>query len=103
VVEIADKQLDQWAARRLVRSLGASEKVLVATERANPGLDWTRVVHALDRVFLSHGGCMGQALFLRKRQTFLNGDTPLEALAEVGGPEKVCEAARVFARSGPWA
>ena len=98
-----DKQLDQWAARRLVRSLGVSDEILVATERANPGLDWTRVVHALDRVFLSHGGCMGQALFLRERQTFLNGDTPLEVLAQVGGPEKVCEAASVFARSGPLA
>jgi hypothetical protein len=90
-------QTDQWAARRFVRSLGVDEEVLSRTARANPGLDWLAVIYALDRVFLSYGGTMAQARFMREAQPTLAGRTPIEALPEVGGPDRVCHAAHVFA------
>jgi hypothetical protein len=101
MVVIQDFQQDQWAARRFVHSLGASECVLDQSEAANPDLDWMTVIQALDRVFLSHGSTMGQALFMRERQVALSGDTPLEALTEVGGPARVCRAAHIFAATAP--
>lgn len=70
--------------------------MLDAAEAANPGLEWQRVVNALDRVFLSHGGAMGQVSFLHSPSSILNGRTPLEAIAEPDGPSKICDAARAF-------
>lgn len=90
---------DQQAARRVVRCLGVPDAALVASEVANPELDWEAVVRALDGVFLNHGGSMGQLGFLRTPQEALRGLTPVEALAERGGPVEVCRAARAFAVS----
>lgn len=92
--------IQQQAARRLVRALGVPDKVLEATHAANAGVDWEALVHALDGVFLNHGGSMGQVSFLRARHRVLGGQTPIEALAGVGGPEQVCHAAQAFARAG---
>jgi hypothetical protein len=97
MVVISDYQQDQWGARRFVRSLGVSEDVLTQTECANPGMDWLTLIYALDRVFLSYGGTMAQARFLRERQPSLAGGTPIEALTEAGGLNKVCRAAHAFA------
>jgi Protein of unknown function (DUF2384) len=97
VVVIDDYQQDQWGARRFVRSLGVSDDVLTQSERANPGMDWLTLIYALDRVFLSYGGTMAQAQFLRERQPALAGETPIAALTEAGGLTKVCHAAHVFA------
>lgn len=97
MVVIDAAQTDQWAARRFVRSLGVDEDTLSRTARENPELDWLQVIYALDRVFLSYGGTMAQARFMREAQPVLAGRTPIEALPEVGGPERVCRAAHVFA------
>jgi hypothetical protein len=97
MVVIERHQEQCFGARRFVRALGASERTLRESERANPGVDWLRVLHALDRVFVSHGGSMGQATFLRQRQVTLSGQTPLETLTRSGGPEQVCRAARIYA------
>jgi hypothetical protein len=97
MVVIDDIQRDQWGARRFVRSLGVSEEILTMSERANPGIDWLTLIYALDRVFLSYGGTMAQARFLRERQPALAGETPVKALIEAGGLTKVCRAAHAFA------
>lgn len=101
MVVVEDNQQAQWAARAFVRSLGASEGVLAQSEKANPNLDWMVLIQALDQIFLAYGSSMGQALFMRQRQTVLAGDTPLEALTEAGGPARVCRAAHVFAATAP--
>lgn len=87
-------------ARCVVRSLGVPDDVLHAAETANPKLDWRPIMYALDRVFLSHGGGMGQVLFLRERHAELCDMTPIEVLGQPGGPSRLCRAARSFARSG---
>jgi Protein of unknown function (DUF2384) len=97
MVVIDAAQIDQWEARRFVRSLGVDEDILSRTAEANPELDWLQVIYALDRVFLSYGGTMAQARFMREAQPILAGRTPIEALAEIGGPQRVCHAAHIFA------
>ncbi len=99
MVVIRQEQRDNWAARRTVRSLGVGNATLKAAERANPGLDWQKIVHSLDGVFLAHGGGAGQVHFLRARQETLGGRTPLEVLPQPGGPERLRQAARIFAAS----
>src|SRR5215218_1901038 len=86
----------QQRARRIVRSFGIEDRLLDAAEAANPGLEWQQVVNALDRVFLSHGGAMGQVSFLHSPSQTLTGRTPLEAIAEPEGPSKIRDAARAF-------
>ncbi len=78
-------------------SLEVPEEVLLQSEQANDEPDWVGVVYALDRVFLSHGGAMGQCRFLNERSNVLDGKTPIEALALSGGPTRFCRAASVFA------
>lgn len=92
--------IQQQAARKLVRSLGVPDRVLEGSDAANGGVDWGAVVRALDGVFLNHGGSMGQVAFLRARHRALRGQTPVEALVDIGGPEQVCRAAQAFARAG---
>lgn len=99
MVDYARTYGNQLAARYVVRSLGVPDELLAASEAANPELDWDSVVHALDGVFLQHGGSMAQLSFLRSPQDGLDGQTPLEALVEAGGPSRVCIAARAFADS----
>jgi hypothetical protein len=101
VVVTEANQIDQWAARRHVRSLGVDEETLSQTVLANPELDWLQVIYALDRVFLSYGGTIAQARFMRQSQLALAGRTPIETLPEVGGPDRVCRAAHVFAATAP--
>src|SRR5947209_4419113 len=92
---------EQHAARQFVRSLGVPDATLCESERANPGTDWRTVLHALDGVFLRHGGPMGQVRFLRMPHDSLQGQTPVEILSTVGGPANVCRAARLFAHGTP--
>jgi len=100
MVVIEDRQQDQWAARRFVRSLGVSDEILSETQKTNPDLDWLSLVYALDRVFLTYGGTMAQSRFFREAQDSLSGNAPIEVLAAAGGPTRVCEAAHVFAAEG---
>lgn len=88
--------IERQAARAVVQRLGVPERVLRATEETNPGADWIGVMNALDRVFLSRGGGMGQVLFLRECHDGLDGNTPLASLPRPGGPNRVCAAAREF-------
>jgi Protein of unknown function (DUF2384) len=95
---VVDESLhDQLTARRLIRSLGVSDGIIDDAERANPGLDWLSILHALDGIFLSYGGAMGQVLFLRAPQPALDGRTPLEAIVNADGARVFCQAARLFA------
>jgi len=84
-------------ARQVIMSLEVPQRVIERTEAANPETDWVGVVYALDRVFLSHGGAMGQRRFLGERSTLLGGKTPVEVLELPGGPGKFCWAASAFA------
>jgi hypothetical protein len=93
------RRRDQAVARQILTSLEVSGGVLDAAEAANPGLDWFTVVYALDGVFLSHGGGMGQYGFLHKPSPELEGRTPVEALSQPGGPEAVCGAAHAFSEA----
>jgi hypothetical protein len=88
---------DRSTARTIIMSLEVPEDVLLQSERANVEPDWLGVVYALDRVFLSHGGAMGQCRFLNERSKALDGKTPIEALRLPGGPTRFCHAASVFA------
>jgi hypothetical protein len=88
----------QSAARRIVGSVGVPESVLDATEQAHANVDWRELAVAFDDVFLSRGGGMGQAWFLRERHPELRGMTPLEALPTSNGPSLVRRAALAFAR-----
>lgn len=81
-------------------SLEVPEEVLVRSDETNPDADWCAVVNALDRVFLSHGGAMGQFRFLRKRSSLLGGRTPVEVLVLPDGPSQFCLAATAFADDG---
>lgn len=54
-------------------------------------------VYALDRVFLSHGGAMGQYRFLHERTPLLDGSTPVEVLALPHRPDRLRQAAAEFA------
>jgi hypothetical protein len=87
----------QDMAQRVIRSLEVPASVLSRSEDANPEVDWLGVVYALDRVFLSHGGSMGQHQFLVERSPLLGGRTPVEVLELPGGPAKFCAAASAFA------
>lgn len=91
---------ERYVARSVVRSLGVSDDIIFAAEDANPQLDWQAIVYALDGVFLTYGGAMGQVLFLRERHVELSYKTPVEVLVEPGGPARLCKAARSFARKG---
>lgn len=96
MVVVKPKIYKARAARQVVRSLGVSEARIRQAEQANPGLDWLSVMYALDGVFLSHGGAMGQVSFLRSPSPSLDGRTPLEAMGEPDGPHEICHAARAF-------
>ncbi|HEX3433186.1 MAG TPA: hypothetical protein VHT25_03890 [Solirubrobacteraceae bacterium] len=84
-------------AQRIIMSLQVPERTIESTEAANPEVDWLGVVYALDRVFLSHGGSMGQHRFLGERSESLGGRTPVEVLELPGGPDRFCAAASAFA------
>jgi hypothetical protein len=88
---------ERYVARKIIMSLEVPEEVLLQSEQANDEPDWVGVVYALDRVFLSHGGAMGQCRFLNERSNVLDGKTPIEVLALRGGPMRFCRAAGVFA------
>jgi hypothetical protein len=100
MVIVKENLYREQAARQVVRSLGVSEARVRASERVNPGLDWLAFTYALDRVFLSHGGAIGQVTFLRSPSQTLDGRTPLEAITEPDGPRRICRAARAFSTSG---
>ena len=97
--EFAESQEARNDARHVMRALGVPDDVLQAAEDTNPQLDWRAVIYALDGVFLSHGGAMGQVLFLRERHAQLCDMTPVEVLGQPGGPSRLCRAARTFART----
>ena len=82
-------------------SLEVPQRVIERTEETNPETDWVGVVYALDRVFLSHGGAMGQRRFLVERSRLLDGRTPVEVLELPDGPGKFCAAASAFAAGAP--
>ncbi len=87
-------------AQRVIMSFQVPEHVLVESEERNPGTDWLDVVYALDRVFLSRGGAMGQQRFLAQPSTVLGGRTPVEVLPLADGPGQFCRAAVEFAAYG---
>lgn len=84
-------------ARDVLFSLGMDIETMRRARVANPSMEWISVMRALDRVFLSHGGASGQVNFLHTPSEALDGRTPIVAIAGPGGPQQVCEAARIFA------
>ena len=96
MVDLREFQRRQ-TAQQIIMSLRVPERTIHSTEEANPDIDWAGVVYALDRVFLSHGGSMGQHRFLGERNASLGGRTPVEVLELPGGPERFCAAASAFA------
>ena len=95
---VVTKQLHERAmAHRVIMSLDVPEEVLLQSEESNPDGDWLGVIYALDRVFLSHGGAMGQHRFLYERMPLLDGRTPIEALTLPDGLERFRRAAVAFA------
>ena len=97
MVVVTHELQERHLAHRVIVSLEVPEEVLVESEQRNPDTDWLGIVYALDRVFLSHGGAMGQYRFLAERSTVLGGRTPVEVLPLAGGPGQFCRAAREFA------
>lgn len=92
---------DHAAGRDLLLRLGVEEEVLTAAEEANPDFNWITLVWALDRVFLAWGGTAAQAAFLRDPRPEVGYRVAAQVMVEPGGLDKVCEAARVYAGSGP--
>lgn len=97
MVVVTRELREQHKAQRIIMSLEVPEEVLLRSERNNPDIDWMGVVYALDRVFLSHGGAMGQHRFLHEPTPLLDGRTPAEVLAFPQGPNRLCRAAAAFA------
>lgn len=97
MVEVTRELREQHMAQRIIMSLEVPEEVLLRSAQSNPDIDWVGVVYALDRVFLSHGGAMGQHRFLHERTHLLNGRSPVEVLPLPDGPHRLCRAAAAFA------
>jgi hypothetical protein len=100
MVVVTKHLLERTMVQRVIMSFDVPEEVLLQSEQSNPNGNWLGVIYALDRVFLSHGGAMGQHRFLHERLPVLEGRTPIEALALPEGLDRFCRAATLFADCG---
>lgn len=94
MVLVADPAIRSNAAalRRLRRLVPLS--TLHAVQDAHPDMDWYGFMRSLDGIYLAHGGGLGQARYLSTPQPELQGRTPVEALRDADGPERVARHTR---------
>jgi hypothetical protein len=89
----------QTRARLLVACAGVPETTMRAAEAHGPA-DWQGLATAMDSMFVAGGSQLAHRRFWFTRDLKLGGLSPLEALGQPDGIDRVASLARTIVRAG---